>query len=60
MSASIVAMELNIHGMGAKIDRMGLKIDGLVHALKNNREVADLQSKLGNELKKPEGLSDMQ
>ncbi|PON33241.1 hypothetical protein PanWU01x14_354490, partial [Parasponia andersonii] len=53
-------MELNIHGTGTKIDGMGLKIDGLVYALKNNREVADLQSRLGNELKKAEGLSDMQ
>ncbi|PON79139.1 hypothetical protein TorRG33x02_236510, partial [Trema orientale] len=52
------AMEEEIENISASIAAMGLKIDGLVNALKNNGEVVELQAKLGFELQKIRGLTD--
>ncbi|PON32930.1 hypothetical protein PanWU01x14_357050 [Parasponia andersonii] len=47
-----------IENMSASIAALGLKIDGLVNAAKNNGEVAELQAKLGFELQQIRGLTD--
>ncbi|XP_062118023.1 uncharacterized protein LOC133831665 [Humulus lupulus] len=53
-------MDKNFGKMAASIATMAQKIEGLTNFWSNNREVADMQSKLDKELTRIEGLTELQ
>lgn len=60
MASSAASTRFKIDGLGLKVDSLVLRIDGVVNALYQAREVPDLQAKIVNELNKLEGLYDTQ